>query len=159
MKYIEVSKKIKLSGDVSEEQIRHSLLARMRRAFVLDRLDDQPSSISVSATTGGPGRMLRYARLDLNITVTKTKDAVRVIMYGYTQVAKSLLVSYSFLFLLVLLAGLLPGSLESGEDSGPLDAIVFVIFGIFIFYDINKHLTEAKEHLQAVLDSLDTEFG
>lgn len=80
-------------------------------------------------------------------------------MYGYTQAAKSLLFCYSFLFFLVLMTGLLPGSVESGEGSGAMDALVFLIFGIFIFFDINKRLVEAQEYLKAVLDSLETEFG
>ncbi|MGB4108105.1 MAG: hypothetical protein WBK55_09985 [Alphaproteobacteria bacterium] len=160
MKYVEVSKKIKLGVEVSEEDLKQSLMTRMRRAFAVDELREQPHNLHISATSGGPGRMMRYARVDLNITVSKTKDTARVIMYGYTQVAKSMLFSYSFLFFLVLMTGLLPGSVAtSGEDSGPLDAMVFLIFGIFIFYDINKQLHEAQEQLKAVLDSLETEFG
>lgn len=159
MKYVEVSKKIKLGVEASEEDLKQSLITRMRRTFAVDDLRDQPHNIHVNATTGGPGRMMRHARLNLNITVVKTHDTARVVMYGYTQAAKSLLFCYSFLFFLVLMTGLLPGSVESGEGSGAMDALVFLIFGIFIFFDINKRLVEAQEYLKAVLDSLETEFG
>lgn len=159
MKYVEVSKKIKLASDSSQEELKQSIIARFRRAFSVAQLREQENGFHIGATSGGPGRLMRYARLDLDVTVEKTKDSVRVIMYGYSQVAKSLLVSYSFLFFLVLLTGLLPGSVSTSEDSGPLDAMVFLIFGIFIFYDINKQLVEAEGHLKSILDSLETEFG
>jgi hypothetical protein len=159
LKYIEVSKKIKLGVDVSEEDLKQALITRFRRTFAVDDLREQPGNIHLSATSGGPGRMMRHARVNLNVTFVKTKDTARVIMYGYTQVAKSLLVSYSVLFFLVLLTGLLPGSVSTSEDSGAQDALVFLIFGIFIFYDINKRLNDAQDYLKSLLDSLETEFG
>ena len=159
MKYVEVSKKIKLGVDVSEEDLKQALVTRFRRTFAVDDLREQPGNIHLSATSGGPGRMMRHARVNLNVTFVKTKDTARITMYGYTQVAKSLLVCYSILFFMVLLTGLLPGSVSTSEDSGPLDTLVFLIFGIFIFYDINKRLSDAQEYLKSLLDSLETEFG
>ncbi len=160
MKYLEVSKKINLTEAVSQEQLKQALIARLRRAFDVSDLREQEGSFHLRATTGGPARVMRHARVDLDVTVTKTKDAARVMVNGYSQVARSLIVSYCFLFLLVLLTGLLPGSIStSGEDSGAMDAMVFLVFGIFIFYDISKKLCEPKDHLQAILDSLATEYG
>lgn len=160
MKYLEVSKKIKLTQPVTQEELKQAVIARLRRAFEISELREQQTSIHIGATTGGLGRMMRSARVDLDISVVKTGETARITANGYAQVAKSLIFSYCFLFLLVLLTGLLPGSVAtSGEDSNALDALVFLIFGIFIFYDINRKLGEPAEYLQSVLDSLDTEFG
>ena len=104
--------------------------------------------------------MVRHAQVDVDVRVVKNQEKVRVLVNGYSNVSKSLLVSYTMLFLMVLLAGLLPGSIETnGAESGAMDALVFVFFGIFIFYDINKKMSEPCEQIRAALDSLDTEFG
>ncbi len=149
-----------MTTDASQQELKQALIARLRRAFDVSEVREQDSGFHIGATTGGPGRAIRHARIDLDVTVEKTGDVARIMANGYAQVAKSLMVSYCFLFFLVLLTGLLPGSVAtSGEDSGAMDAMVFLIFGIFIFYDINKKLCDPEDHLQSIMDSLDIEFG
>lgn len=160
MKYIEVSKKISLSSDAAAADIRQALLERLRRAFKASRVEEFDSSFKFSGTTGGARGIVRHARADLDVRIEKKGNTARVFISGHCDVAKSLLISYSFLFLMVLLAGLLPGSIETdGENSGAIDALVFLIFGIFIFYDINQKLVEPKECIESALHSLETEYA
>ncbi len=159
MKYFEVSRKILLSRDVTEKSIGEALAARIGNAINVTNARERGNGFQITGTTGSPGAMVRHARVDLAASIAKDKGVARIVINGHSRIAASLLAAYSFLFAMVLLAGLLPGSIASGEDSGPMDAMVFLVFGIFIFYDINKKLVEPKEHLQSALDSLDTEFG
>jgi hypothetical protein len=160
MAFIEASKKITLARAVSQDDLKQALLVRLRRAFDVDVLKEEDGGFYVEGTTGGVKSMTRHARAELTVSLLQDKETARVLVHGSTRLATSLLVSYTVLFLVVLLAGLLPGSLEtSGESSGAGDALVFLIFGIFIFFDIQNKLLEPKALLQAALDSLEVEFG
>jgi hypothetical protein len=160
MKYLEVSKKITVSGDTSEQDLKQAVLERLRRGFKISHLDESDGSFKFRGTTGGARSVVRHAGVNLDVQIRKKGNVARVFVYGYCSMAKSLLISYSFLFLMVLVAGLLPGSIETGgETSGAIDALVFLIFGIFIFYDINQKLLEPGENIQSALQSLETEFG
>lgn len=160
MKYLEVSKKINLSKNASPEDVKKALTERLKRAFLVTELNDAANGFEFTGTTGGPGKFTRHARVRMNTSVILDKGVVRVLMNGYCDVATSLMLLYSVLFFTVLLTGLLPGSIAtSGEDSGAMDAMVFLIFGIFIFCDLAKKVCEPKEQLQSILDSLETEFG
>ncbi len=160
MMYIEVSKKINLTKEATDKELKEALLNRLRRAFDVKALEDKKSGFSLIGSTSGYMGMTHHARADLDVSVVKSQQTVRVIVTGYAKMAKSLMVTYTVLFFLILLAGLLPGSIEtSAETSGAMDALVFLIFGIFTYYDINRKMHEPKEFIQAALDSLDTEFG
>lgn len=160
MKYIEVSKRINITREASQEDLKQALLARLRRAFLVEQLKERDSKFHLEGSSGGNITFIRNARISIDIDITKNHDIGRIFIHGYSKVAKSLLVLYTALFVFILLLGLAPGSIEtSGESSGAADALVFLIFGIFIFYDLNKKLDEPLEYLRAALDSLDTEFG
>ncbi len=160
MKYIEVSKKISLTKKASQEDIKKALIERIERAFKVEKMKKTKSGFHCVGKTGALNGLVRHARVGIDAQVIKNQDTVRVIINAQSEMAKSLLVSYTALFFLVLMAGLLPGSIETnGESSGALDALVFMIFGIFIFFDINKKLCEPKQYLEAVLASLDVEYG
>lgn len=160
MKHIEASKRIKLTRDVSEDDLKRALTERLKRAFDVESVVENDKGFHVSGTTGGLDNITRHARVDLNVQLSKQNEMCRIIIYGYSKMARSLLITYSVLFLIVLLLGLLPGSIEtSGEDSGAMDTFVLMVFGIFIFFDVNKKIEEPKESLVSILDSLDTEFG
>ncbi len=160
MKYIDVSQKIHLTKEAEQEDVKQALLTRMRRAFKVDTLTEKDTGFHLVGTTGGPKGLVRHANVDIDVSVIKSQEKIRVLVNGYSDTSRSLLISYTSLFLLVLFTGLLPGSIEtSGAESGAADALVFVFFGIFIFYDINKKLAEPGDHIRAALDSLDVEFG
>lgn len=160
MKYIEVSRKIKLTREASQDDLKKALLTRLRRAFDVDALSESTEGFHLEATTGGPNTITRHARLSVDVNISKSQENARIIIHGHMKAAMSLLVSYTVLFMVVLFAGLLPGSIEtSGERSGALDALVFLFFGIFIFYDVQRKVTEPREYLESALDSLDVEFG
>ncbi len=160
MKHIEASKKIRLTRDISEEDLKQSLLERLRRAFDIDTMTENQKGFYIEGTTGGTDNITRHARLRLNVQIAKHNEMARIIMFGSSKMARSLLITYTVLFFLVLLAGLLPGSIETnGEDSNALDALVLLLFGIFIFYDISRKIAEPREYLDSILLSMDTEFG
>lgn len=161
MRYIEASRKIKLSKKTTTEaQVKKALQERLAGGLKVNDWKNSKSGAHFVAKTGGCGGIIHHARMEIDVKVAKSADTMRIIACGHARVAKSLLVSYTALFLLVLLAGLLPGSIETGgESSTASDALVFIIFGIFIFYDINQKLAEPGRHLEAALKSLDVEFG
>ncbi|MAE50362.1 MAG: hypothetical protein CMH27_00985 [Micavibrio sp.] len=160
MKHIEASKRIRLTRDISEADLKRSLMERLKRAFDVENVTENDKGFHVEGTTGGADNITRHARVDLNVQLIKNNEICRVMIYGHTKMARSLLITYSVLFFLVLLVGLLPGSIEtSGEESGAMDAFVLLVFGIFIFYDINTKVSEPKDSLNSILESLDTEFG
>jgi uncharacterized protein YhhL (DUF1145 family) len=160
VKYIEASKKIRLTRDVSEEDLKQSMLERLRRAFDIDTMTENQKGFYIEGTTGGTDKITRHARLRLNVQISKHNEMARIIMFGSSKMARSLLITYSILFFIVLLVGLLPGSIDtSGDGSSAMDALVLLIFGIFIFYDIHKKISEPREYIDSILHSLDTEFG
>tara|TARA_B100002003_G_C14019709_1_gene491784 strand:- start:148 stop:630 length:483 start_codon:yes stop_codon:yes gene_type:complete len=160
MKHIEASRRIKLTRDVTEDDLKKALTERLKRAFEMESFTENDRGFHIEGTTGGADNVTRHARVDLNVQLVKQNEICRIMIYGYSKMARSLLITYSVLFFLVLLVGLLPGSIEtSGEDSGAMDALVLLIFGIFIFYDVNKKIEDPKGHLESILMSMETEFG
>ena len=160
MRYIEVSKKITLTKEANREEIAQAFLDRLRRAFLVETLEETDSGFHLIGTAGSNlKKFVRHSHVDLTVDISKNQETIRVLAHGHTRTARSLMVSYTILFFLVVIAGLLPGSIETGGESSGSDALVFMILGIFVLYDIYKKIAEPKEHLQAALDSLDVEFG
>lgn len=160
MKYIEVAKKIKLTRDVSERDVKQELLDKLQLSFDVKNLKEMDHGFQIDVETGSKGQVIKHSLSTLNVNVTKTKDIVRIIIRGNSKVSPSLILWYSALFFLILLLGLLPGSIETSADkSGALDVLVFLVFGIFTFYDIDKKLNEIKNYLETTLESLNVEFG
>lgn len=160
MKHLEVSRKIKLSKKTSPEELKSELLDRLGKSIAITKSSDGVSDFTVSGTTGAPASITRYARVDLDVSVRTENDIARILISGYSRPALSLTLLYGFLFLVVLVVGLLPGSIETDADaSGAADALVFLIFGIYIAYDINRKISEPTENLASALESLDTTLG
>lgn len=160
MKHIEVSQRIRLTREVNEEDLKQGLIERIRRCFEIDSITENDEGFRVKGTTGGAESITRSARIDIQVRIIKQNEIARIIITGDSKTARSLLIWYVGLFFTVLLVGLLPGSIEtSGEDSGALDALVLLLFGIFIFYDMNKKIEEPKAYLTSMLQSMETEFG
>lgn len=160
MKHIEASRRIRLTRDVTEADLKKALLERLRRSFDMKTLTENDKGFHFEGTTGGISTFMRHAHVNLNVHLVKNNEICRVIVYGQSQTAQSLMVVYSALFFLIMLLGLLPGSIETnGIDSDAADTFVLMIFGIFIFYDINNKINEPKDSLLGILNSLETEFG
>lgn len=160
MKHIEASKRIRLTRDISESDLKRALTERLKRAFDVENITENDKGFHIEGTTGGADSISRHARVDLNVQLSKNNEICRVIIYGHSKMARSLLITYSLLFFLVLLVGLLPGSIDTnGAESSAMDAFVLLVFGIFILFDVNAKITEPREALASILDSLETEFG
>lgn len=160
MKHIEVSKKITLQKSVSPEEIKQTLVDRLEKTIEIDTLGEGTEKFRLLGTTGSPSSLTRNARLDLDVDISFEGQIVRIIISGYSRVARSLAYTYWAMFLAVLLVGLLPGSIETSADtSGPMDVLVLLFFGMFIVMDVNKKVVEPKEFLETALDSLNTTFG
>jgi len=160
MKHIEVSRKIQLARQVSAEDLKKELIARLGRAIEIDKTGDGVNEFALSGTTGSPDSITRHAKVDVDVSIRFDGNAARMVISGFSRPARSLSVLYGILFFFMLLVGLLPGSIETNaETSGAMDALVFLIFGIYIITDINKKLAEPKEYLETALESLNTTFG
>jgi hypothetical protein len=160
MKHIEVSRKIALGKKASAEELKAALITRLEKTIDIEKLTDGANEFSVVGTTGSPAGLTRHARIDLDVSIKFDAETARILISGYSRTARSLLAMYWILFLLMLVVGLLPGSIEtSGDRSGAVDALVFLIFGIFIVMDVNKKLAEPQEFLETALQSLNTSYG
>ncbi len=160
MRYFEVSQKIGLSKDVTEQALKQALLDRLQRAFTIGSFVEDERGFDLEIKTGVHDSPIKNSKAQVHVELIKTKDAARFLVYGQSGTSMSLTLWYSFLFLIVLLLGLVPGSIETGaENSGAMDVLVFIVFGIFTFYDIDKKLDEPKCAVTAALASLETEFG
>ncbi len=160
MKHIEVSKKISLSRDVDVDRLKTVLMERLEKVLVVEKITGGSDCFQISATTGSPSGIARHARLDLSVAIGLEGDVARIIVDGYARPALSLTILYTVLFFFFLLAGLLPGFIETNADkSGAVDALVFLIFGIYIVTDVNKKLAEPHQFLESALESLNTTFG
>lgn len=160
MKHMEVSKKIRLTRDVSEEDLRKALLERLRRSVDVTSIAENDKGYHVVGTTGGVKKFIRHAQVDLNIHLVKNNEICRIIIHGQSRPAFSLLLIYTLFFFIVMLVGLLPGSIETnGADSDALDTLVLMIFGVFIFNDVNHKMNEPHDIMVSILNSMDTEYG
>jgi hypothetical protein len=160
MKHIEVSKKITLQKTVAPEDIKRTLVERLEKTVEIDTLGEGTEKFRVIGTTGSPASLTRHARLDLDVDISFEGQVVRIIISGYSRVARSLSLTYWGMFLAVLLVGLLPGSIETSADtSDSMDVLVLLLFGMFIVMDVNKKMIEPKEFLEAALESLSTTYG
>jgi len=161
-KHIEVSKKIKLAKPVNPADLRKSLVDYLQKAIDVETMSDGETNFRITGTTGSPSSITRHARVDLTVDINYTgkEDTARIIISGSAKAARSLVILYCFAFFLLLVVGLLPGFYEtSQEESGAIDALFFLIFGIFIVFDVNNKLSVTRELLETSLDSLDTTFG
>lgn len=160
MKHIEASRRIRLTRDISEADLKRALQERLKRAFDVENVTETDKGFHLEGTTGGADAITRHARLDLNVQLYKHNEICRILITGHSKMARSLMMTYSVLFFLVLMVGLLPGSIETnGADSEAMDTLVLLLFGIFIFYDVNTKIAEPVESLRSILDSMETEFG
>jgi hypothetical protein len=160
VKYFEVSKKIQLDSDVSVRDIKDFLLKSFERPLKVDQIGDGDNRFAVSGTTGQLNSKVRHTRVNMNVEIKKENGAARIIISGYTKPAKSLAILYWIMFFIVLLVGLLPGSIEtSGDNSDSLDVLVMLIFSIFIVFDLNKKMKEPQGFIGSILDSAETYFG
>lgn len=162
MKHIEVSKKIQLDKGVTVADLRKALVKYLEKTIEIESFSEGEARFQITGTTGSPASLTRHVRLNIEAEINYSEDSkiARIIISGYAQAAKSLIILYSFAFFLLLLVGLLPGFYEtSQEESGAVDALFFLIFGIFIVYDVNTKLLMTRDHLETALNSLDTTFG
>lgn len=160
MKHLVASRKIELKKETTLQEIRALFIERLEKTIEISNITDGDTEFTISGTTGSPASMTRFAKLDLNVTINMDKDAARILISGYARVAFSMILLYMFLFGIILLVGLLPGFVSTNaESSSALDALFFLILGIFVMYDVNKKLSDPKENLDAILESLETTFG
>ncbi|MCB1556705.1 MAG: hypothetical protein KDJ15_05265 [Alphaproteobacteria bacterium] len=160
MKHIEVSRKIHLSRAVEPALLKDALLNRLQGAMEIETVSDGEEHFKLVGTTGSPSSMTRHAQVEMDVDMTLDGNTARIILSGVTRPAYSLTILYTVLFLFFLFIGLLPGFIETSADkSDAVDALVFLIFGIYIVTDVNKKTSEPRELIEAALDSLDTTFG
>lgn len=162
MRNIEISKKITTAKKTSEADVKKALKTRLERLFEVDSFKDNKSSIVFRGTSGGKDSILRSANVELNIQVVKSTNDVRILASGEAKMSKSLIIFYALVFLTVFIVGLLSGQGTEGDvmmGSQALNTLVLLLFGVFMFYDIDKRVDELAEYIEAAFESLETEFG
>lgn len=160
MKHIEASRKILLQRAVTADDIKRKLVERLEKTIEIDNLGEGAEKFRITGTSGSPASLTRNARLDLDVEITMDGNVARVIVSGYSRPARSLSYLYWIMFFVVLLVGLLPGSIETSADtSDSMDVLVLLIFGMFIVFDVNKKLSEPREFIETALTSLETTYG
>lgn len=160
MKPIEVSRKIVLQRPVSADDLKRRFVERLEKTIEIDSLGEGLDKFRITGTTGSPASLTRNARLDLDVEIILDGNVARVIVSGYSRPARSLSLLYWVMFFVVLLVGLLPGSIETSADtSDSMDVLVLLIFGMFIVFDVNKKLSEPHDFIKAALGSLETTYG
>src|SRR5690606_22914107 len=120
---------------------KRALIERLEKAIQIDTIGDGEGKFRITGTTGSPASLTRNTNVDLDVDIAFDAQDVRIIISGYTRPARSLSILYWAMFFLVLLVGLLPGSIETSADtSDSMDVLVLLIFGIFIVFDVNKKM-------------------
>lgn len=160
MKHIEASRKIVLQRAATADDLKRKLVERLEKTIEIDSLGEGVDKFRITGTTGSPASLTRNARLDLDVEIALDSNVARVIVSGYSRPARSLSFLYWAMFFIVLLVGLLPGSIETSADtSDSMDVLVLLIFGMFIVFDVNKKLGEPRDSIETALSSLETTFG
>lgn len=156
MKYIEVSRKIEGHSDAQVGDVKELLIDKLDRIIDIENVTENLEKFKVVGTTGTPSGFSRHSRIDLDVEIIKQDRTFKILIAGQTRIATSLAITYMLLVIAVLVIGLLPGSIESGEDSGAADALVFLFIGMYIIFDMKSKQEEPKGMLEDVLQSLDT---
>lgn len=159
MKHIEISRKINLSRAVTAEELKKTLMSRLENAIEVREESGNAERFHVSGSTGAPVSMTRYALVDIDATITADDSHARILLNGYVRTAPSLMILYGVLFFVLLCVGLLPGFVDTSIDGDAGDALIFVLIGMFLVYDINRRLAEPQEHIEAMLESMDTLYS
>lgn len=160
MKYLEVSQKIVLARPATAAEIKQTLMQRLERAIDIESAGDGDNHFSFSGTTGAPTGIVRHAWVNFDADITVDDGVARLVVSGYTRMARSQVVFYTVAFALVLLLGLLPGAISTGYDSSDAgDVMVLLVLGIFVIFDVGRKLIEPRELLEAALNSVEALHG
>lgn len=159
MAHIEVSRKIELGKKVDTADIKNALVERLEKILEIENISDGLEVFKVIGTTGSDTSLTRHARISIDIEIECEAKLARVMISGRSEVAKSLISFYGFALIVILLVGLLPGSVNTGVDGGAMDALVFLLVGFFMVYDMSRKLEEPANVLSSILETLDTQFG
>ncbi len=158
MQIIANSKYFKANDDVSMPKLKQSVIEKLRHSFHVETVGEGVETFSVNV--GGRRKFAgaTLCHMTLNMSLAHEKETVRLQMNGRVEVTNSAKMMYALGVLMVLLIGLFPGSIDTSSDGGPLDALIFLIIGGFIMYDMNQKLAEMESLLADMLDQVETEF-
>ncbi len=157
------SERIKLNPDQDIAEVKSFLEETLSQVIELKEISTSSDHFYVKGSTGGLFDFIRKAKIfvefDFIVEKTKTDKELRVFVKGNTALSLSMAFSYLFLFSLILFAGLLPGSIETGsENSSALDALVFLVIGYYIKTEIDRSLIESEQHIIQSVKTLKTRF-
>ncbi len=159
MKHIEISRKINLGRAVTAEELKKTLMSRLENVIEVQETSGNAEQFHVSGSTGAPVSMTRYAQVDIDATITTDDSHARILLNGYVRTAPSLMILYGVLFFVLLCVGLLPGFVDTSIDGDAGDALIFVLIGMFLVYDINRRLAEPQEQIESILESMNTLYS
>lgn len=164
MKSFLFSRKIVIDRDRDTDEVKEFLRTTLADNMDVTEMTPGEQEFMLKGSTGAVFESIRKASLNARFRIfteeTKTERELKIIVNGNTNLTWSLTITYIALFVLVLLVGMLPGSIETfGEDSTPLDALIFLLIGLYIKTDIDNSMREAESHLKQALEAVDVRYG
>lgn len=159
-----ISERIKIKHDQDIGEVKDFMKQTINQVIEVKEISPGNDHFFIRGSTGGLFDFVRkakvFAEIDMVTENTKTENELRVFVKGNAVLSYSMMIVYLLLFFLILFAGLLPGSIETGsENSSALDALVFLLIGYYIKTEIDKSLDETEKHIRATLKTLNTRFG
>lgn len=164
MKPFLYSKRILIKPDQSLDDVKEFLKTTLGTTMDLTEVGPGTEQFTVQGTTGSLFDFIRRAHTSAEYTMmaedTKNGRELRIMVSGSSSITYSLITVYLVLFLFIMAVGLLPGSIEtSGEESDAIDALVFLLIGLYIKLDIDRGLKDASETMESALGVIETRFG
>ncbi len=158
-----ISERIKLNPDQDISEVKEFLEQTISQVINVEEISAGNEHFLVKGSTDGLFDFIRrakvYADFDMLVEDVKTAKELRIIVRGNALLSYSMTMSYLLLFCLILFAGLLPGSIETGsEKSSALDALVFLLIGYYIKTEVDRSLLEAEDHMKNTIKTLKTRF-
>lgn len=159
MKHIQYGESFALKKNTTEDILKAQLKKRLESVFIIRKLKEDGGSSTLEITSGGQSSFVRHAAITARVDLMVEDGKARIVVTAAAKPATSLSAFYALGLFIVLMLGLLPGSLNtSWDEAGAADAIIFLVIGAYIVYDIETKLNEACRLLGDVLHSLRVEF-
>jgi hypothetical protein len=164
MKNFLISKRIRLHHDQDIGQVKDFLKNTLEQTIDVTEISPGNEHFYMKGSMGSLFDFVRSARIfaefDMICEESKTEKELRIIVKGSATLSYSMAFMYFALFCIILFAGLLPGSIETGsENSSALDAMVFLLIGYYIKTEIDRGLHEAEAQFNSTLNVLGVRFG
>ena len=160
MRQFQISENFDIKKGSDIKIVRQQFEKRLGELFDILSIDeDADGQISIQAFSGTKCSAVNSAEMNVKCDLMVEDGKLRFMAGGSVRASRSQVILYTLGLFIVLLIGLLPGSLNtSWEDAGAGDAAIFLIIGGYIVYDIETKLMMTEQLMRDVVAALKTEF-